>query len=69
MSGTVYSNFFYLANTRTALKTDFKLHFTERELMVNLLFISQDLGLFFAGITTFMIQAKFFPIALISPPG
>lgn len=38
--GTAYSNFLYLANTRTNLECDFNLHFTERELTVNLLFLS-----------------------------
>lgn len=47
--GTAYSNFFYLANTRTNLDCDFNLHYTERELTVNLLLISNDLGIFFAG--------------------
>jgi hypothetical protein len=35
--GTAYSNFLYLANTRTKLECDFKLHYTERELTVNML--------------------------------
>jgi hypothetical protein len=68
MGGTVYTNFFYLANTRTKLKSDFKLHYTERELTVNMLMISNDLGLFFAGISSFIVQAWFFPLVLISPP-
>ena len=38
--GTAYSNFLYLANTRTKLDCDFKLHYTERELTVNLLLIA-----------------------------
>jgi len=53
--GTAYSNFFYLANTRTNLDCDFNLHYTERELTVNLLFFSQDLGVFFAGIVGFAV--------------
>ena len=42
--GTAYSNFLYLANTRTKIEADFKLHYTEREITVNLLLFAQDLG-------------------------
>eukprot|EP00347_Sterkiella_histriomuscorum_P003594 403363688 len=68
-SGTAYSNFFYLANTRTNLDCDFDLHFTERELTVNLLFLANDLGIFFAGIIGFIIQAQYYPETLYNPPG
>ncbi|TNV72946.1 hypothetical protein FGO68_gene15287 [Halteria grandinella] len=66
--GTAYSNFFYLANTRTTLECDFNLHFTERELTVNLLLFSNDLGIFFAGIIGFAVQAYYFPDTLYNPP-
>jgi hypothetical protein len=66
--GTAYSNFLYLANTRTALDCDFNLHFTERELTVNLLLFSNDLGIFFAGVIGFLVQARFFPDTLYNPP-
>ena len=59
--GTAYTNFFYLANTRTNLKCDFNLHYTERELTVNLLLFANDLGILFAGVTAFKIQESFFP--------
>lgn len=66
--GTAYSNFFYLANTRTSLSCDFRLHYTERELTVNLLLFANDLGIFFAGILGFIIQAYYFPYTLYNPP-
>jgi hypothetical protein len=53
--GTAYTNFFYLANTRTNLHCDFNLHYTERELTVNMLLFSNDLGIFFSGIIGFLI--------------
>lgn len=55
--GTAYTNFFYLANTRTNLPCDFNLHYTERELTVNMLLFANDLGIFFAGIIGFLVQA------------
>jgi hypothetical protein len=67
--GTAYTNFFYLANVRTNLPSDFNLHYTERELTVNLLLLAYDLGIFFAGIIGFIIQAYFFPQTLYNPPG
>ena len=66
--GTAYSNFFYLANTRTELECDFHLHYTERELTVNLLFFSLDLGNFFAGMIGFGALAYYFPDTLYNPP-
>lgn len=53
--GTAYSNFFYLANARTNLPCDFNLHYTERELTVNLLLLSNDLGILFSGLIGFLI--------------
>ena len=53
--GTAYTNFFYLANTRTGSKFDFNLHYTERELCVNLLLFANDLGILFAGVIGFFI--------------
>jgi hypothetical protein len=66
--GTAYSNFLYLANTRTNLDCDFNLHYTERELTVNLLLISNDLGVFFAGALAFAFQANYYPDTLYNPP-
>jgi hypothetical protein len=62
--GTAYSNFLYLANTRTKLSCDFNLHFTQRELTVNLLLFANDLGMFVASVIGFLIQAKYFPDSL-----
>lgn len=66
--GTAYSNFFYLANTRTNLPCDFGLHYTERELTVNLLLFANDLGIFFAGVIGFAVQAYYFQETLYNPP-
>ena len=59
--GTAYSNFFYLANSRTNLDCDFHLHYTERELAVNLLFLANDLGILLAAVIGFTVQAYYFP--------
>lgn len=59
--GTAYSNFFYLANSRTNLDCDFHLHYTERELAVNLLFLANDMGIFLAAVIGFTVQAYYFP--------
>lgn len=66
--GTAYSNFLYLANTRTNLQCDFQLHYTERELTVNLLLFSNDIGILFAGVIGFGVQAWYFPDTLYNPP-
>jgi hypothetical protein len=66
--GTAYSNFLYLANTRTKLPCDFGLHFVERELTVNLLLLSNDLGMLVAGVIGFVIQTWYFPDTLYNPP-
>ena len=66
--GTAYSNFFYLANTRTNLPCDFGLHYRERELTVNLLLFASDLGPFFAGALSLAVLALWFPSVLYNPP-
>jgi len=48
--GTAYSNFLYLANTRTRLPCDFNLHYTEREATVNMLLIANDIGVLVAAV-------------------
>jgi hypothetical protein len=53
-----------MANTRTNLKCDMRLSYYERELCVNMLLIAQDIGVFFAGLTGYWIQAWFFTGAL-----
>lgn len=66
--GTAYSNFFYLANTRTNLECDFGLHYRERELTVNLLLFANDAGILLAGLLGFAVQAWYFPETLYNPP-
>ena len=67
-SGTAYSNFLYLANARTKLDCDFGLHYTERELTVNLLLIANDLGSLAAAMIGFAVQAIYYPHTLYNPP-
>mmetsp|Transcript_42947 Transcript_42947/g.30941 ORF Transcript_42947/g.30941 Transcript_42947/m.30941 type:complete len:102 (-) Transcript_42947:113-418(-) len=38
--GTSYLNFLFMANTKTNLSCDLRLHYTERELTVNLILVS-----------------------------
>ena len=68
-AGTDYTNFLFLANTKTNLPCDMNLNYYERELVINLLLISNDLGLFFAAVLTFGIQQYFYPEILFNPPG
>jgi len=55
-AGTCYTNFMFLANAKTNLKEDLNLNFYERELVVNLLLISMDIGNFFAAVSSFAIM-------------
>ena len=45
--GTDYTNFLFLANCKTNAKFDMGLNYYERELVCNLLLISNDVGGFF----------------------
>ena len=47
-AGTSYTNFLFLANTKTNLECDMRLNYYERELVVNLLLIAYYFGTFFA---------------------
>ena len=66
--GTCYTNFLFMANTKTNLACDMKLSYYERELMCNIMLIASDLGLFFAGFTGYWIQSWMFTGALYDPP-
>ena len=68
-SGTSYTNFLFLANTKTNLDCDMNLSYYERELVVNLLLMSNDLGLFFAQAVATFIMLYRFPELLFNPPG
>jgi len=68
-SGTAYTNFLFLANAKTNLDCDMNLSYYERELVVNLLLISNDLGLFFAQAVSTFIMLYRFPELLFNPPG
>lgn len=47
LSGASFTNFLFLANAKTDLFCDLKLNIYERELVVNLMLMSDDLGAFF----------------------
>ena len=47
LSGASFTNFLFLANAKTDLFCDLKLNIYERELVVNLMLMSDDLGQFF----------------------
>jgi hypothetical protein len=68
-AGTEYTNFTFLANTKTNLEVDMNLNFYERELVINLLLISQDIGMFFAAVFGFGIMQYWYPEMLYNPPG
>lgn len=46
-----------------------QLNFYERELVVNLLLIAQDIGSFLAAVTGFVILQQFYPEMIFNPPG
>lgn len=68
-AGTEYTNFIFLAITKTNLEVDMQLNFYERELVVNLLLIAQDTGCFLAAVTGFAIVQQFYPEMIFNPPG
>lgn len=47
ISGASFTNFVFLANAKTNLFCDLQLNIYERELVVNLMLMSDDLGQFF----------------------
>lgn len=67
--GTCYTNFMFLANAKTNLPEDMNLNFYERELVVNLLLISQGVGTFFAAAFGFFFMQFEWPEMLYNPPG
>jgi hypothetical protein len=69
MEGTSYTNFLFLAVTSTTLSCDMKLNYSERELVVNMLLLAQDLGGFFATFLCFAIQMYNNPQVIYNPPG
>ena len=68
-SGTSYTNFLFLANTKTNLPCDMRLNYYERELVVNLLLLANDFGQLFAQVISFVIMMYKYPGLLFNPPG
>jgi len=67
-SGTSYTNFIFLASTKTNLECDMRLNYYERELVVNLLLISNWLGQFLAVFVGFAVMMFRYPELLFNPP-
>lgn len=66
--GTDYTNFLFLANCKTNMAYDMALNYYERELVCNLLLISNDVGGFFASVLGYAYLQYSMPEALFSPP-
>jgi len=66
-SGTSYTNFIFLASTKTNLECDMRLNYYERELVVNLLLISNWLGQFLAVFVGFAVMMFRYPELLFNP--
>ncbi len=67
--GTSYTNFLFLANTKTNLQCDMRLSYYERELVVNLLLIANEFGQLIAQVACFAIMMYKYPELLFNPPG
>ena len=57
LDGSCFTSFLFLAVTKTDLPCDMKLNFRERELVVNFLLCSQNLGKFFGLLTSHFFLA------------
>lgn len=66
--GTDYTNFLFLANCKTNMMYDMNLNYYERELVCNLLLISNDVGGFFASLIGYAYLMYEMPEALFNPP-
>ena len=66
--GTDYTNFLFLANCKTNMAYDMNLNYYERELVCNMLLISNDVGGFFANVLAFAWLQYNMPQALFNPP-
>lgn len=53
--GTDYTNFLFLANSKTNMHYDMNLNYYERELVCNLLLISNDVGGFFSSVIGYAV--------------
>ena len=66
--GTDYTNFLFLANCKTNMAYDMGLNYYERELVCNLILISNDVGGFFAAVIGYGYLQDNMPEVLFSPP-
>ena len=69
LSGASFTNFLFLANAKTDPECDPKLNIYERELAVNLMLMSDDLGQFFGYYTAFVLYMYLLPDILYHSPG
>jgi len=67
-AGTSYTNFLFLACTKTNMDCDMQLNYYERELVVNLLLMAFNLGPFLAGAFSFGHELFEYPEMLYNPP-
>ena len=68
LDGSMFSAFLFHAVTTTDLPSSMRLHFQERELVVNLLMISQSMGKFFGLVFSHMFFAYNDPNLLFKNP-
>ena len=69
LSGASFTNFLFLANAKTDLFCDLKLNIYERELVVNLMLMSDDLDQFYGYFCGFAIVYLLVPDMIFTPPG
>ena len=69
LSGASFTNFLFLANARTDLFCDLGLNIYERELVVNLMLMSDDLGQFYGYFFGLAIMYLLVPDIIFTPPG
>ena len=66
--GTAYTNFLFLANTRTNLAFDLDLDYADRELVVNLLLFANAMGAFVAQAVSAWALVQYYPIVVDNMP-
>jgi len=65
---TSYTNFLFLAVTKTNLPQDMQLNYYERELVVNLLLMANEFGALFATVCGYIVMTYLYPDLLFNPP-
>lgn len=68
-SGTAYTNFIFLASSKTNLENDMHLKYNERELVVNFLLLANMTGQLIGEVFSFNILINYYPNLINNPPG